>query len=64
MLIADLYAGLLLEKEPTNLQAASLAQLIDERVTREGYIGMALVGGAAALGTLLLAGIVRRAAHK
>ena len=27
----------------------------------EGYIGMALVGGAAALGTLLVAGLIRRA---
>lgn len=27
----------------------------------DGYIGMALVGGAAALGTLLVAGLIRRA---
>ncbi len=30
----------------------------------EGYIGMALVGGAAAVGTILLAGLIRRAARK
>lgn len=72
-----------MEKEPTNLQAQSLGQLIDKGVARgqylsffslpapytymiiaEGYIGMALVGGAAAVGALLIAGLVRRAAHK
>ena len=30
----------------------------------EGYIGMAIAGGAAAVGTLLLAGLVRRATRK
>lgn len=70
-------ADLLLSKEPENLQAQSLNELIDRAVTKgkavthvqpdhtadcliEGYIGMALVGGAAAVGTLLLAGLVRR----
>ena len=33
-------------------------------ITTEGYIGMALVGGAAAVGTLLIAGLIRRAARK
>lgn len=33
-------------------------------IIAEGYIGMALVGGAAAVGALLIAGLVRRAAHK
>lgn len=56
--------ALLLEKEPTNLQAQSLSQLIEKAVTREGYIGMALAGGAAAVGGLLLAGLLRRAARK
>ncbi len=30
----------------------------------EGYIGMAIAGGAAAVGTLVLAGLIRRAARK
>lgn len=30
----------------------------------EGYIGMALVGGAAAVGAVLLAGLIRRATRK
>ncbi|KAG7444295.1 mitochondrial fission 1 protein [Guyanagaster necrorhizus] len=58
------FNGLLLEKEPTNMQALSLAQLIEKGVAREGYIGMALVGGAAAVGTILLAGLIRRATRK
>ncbi|KAI0249713.1 hypothetical protein BJV78DRAFT_1347698 [Lactifluus subvellereus] len=54
----------LLEREPTNLQAQSLGNLIDTAVKREGYIGMAIAGGAAAVGTLLLAGLIRRATRK
>lgn len=30
----------------------------------EGYVGMALAGGLAALGTLVIAGLIRRAARK
>ncbi|EPT01311.1 hypothetical protein FOMPIDRAFT_1023387 [Fomitopsis schrenkii] len=58
------FNSLLMEKEPANLQAQSLAWLIDQRVTREGYIGMALAGGVAAIGTILLASLIRRAARK
>lgn len=36
----------------------------DGSLRLEGYIGMAIAGGAAAVGTLLLAGLVRRAARK
>ncbi|TFY80877.1 hypothetical protein EWM64_g3133 [Hericium alpestre] len=58
------FNGLLLEKEPTNMQAQSLSNLIETSYKREGYIGMALVGGAAAVGTLLLANLIRRATRK
>ncbi|KAJ8462890.1 hypothetical protein ONZ51_g10615 [Trametes cubensis] len=58
------FNALLLDKEPSNLQAQSLASLIDQRVTQEGYIGMAIVGGVAALSTLALATIIRRASRK
>ncbi|KAF7309697.1 Mitochondrial fission 1 protein [Mycena indigotica] len=61
---AKKFNALLLDKEPTNMQAISLGQLIDKGVAREGYIGMALVGGAAAIGTLLVAGLIRRATRK
>ena len=69
-----------MEKEPTNLQAQSLASLIEQAVTKgscsklqvfshshfisEGYVGMALAGGVAALGTLVIAGLIRRAVRK
>jgi len=58
---AKKFNDLLLEKEPTNLQAQSLSQLIDQSVAKEGYIGMAIAGGAAAVGTILLASLIRRA---
>lgn len=58
------FNDLLVEKEPGNLQAQSLRELIDRAVSREGYIGMALAGSAAAVGTLIVAGLVRRAMRK
>ncbi|TFK25625.1 mitochondrial fission 1 protein [Coprinopsis marcescibilis] len=64
---AKKFNALLLEKEPLNLQAQSLSQVIEQKVARgmklQGYIGMAIVGGAAALGAILLAGVIRRATH-
>ncbi|KAF7970964.1 hypothetical protein HWV62_27632 [Athelia sp. TMB] len=61
---AKKFNGLLIDKEPTNMQALSLGQLIDEGVTREGYIGMALAGGVAAIGAIVVGGLIRRAARK
>ncbi|CAG7847776.1 Mitochondria fission 1 protein [Serendipita indica DSM 11827] len=61
---AKKFNELLMEKEPANLQAQSLAALIDNGVAKEGYIGMAIAGGAAAIGTLLIAGLIRRAARR
>lgn len=55
---------LLMEKEPSNMQAQSLMTLIEKGVAKEGYIGMALVGGAAAITTLLIAGLVSRRGKK
>jgi len=54
------FNNILIDKEPSNLQAQSLNTLIDKAITKEGYIGMALAGGAAALGTILIASMVRR----
>jgi len=61
---AKKFNALLMDKEPTNMQALSLASLIDNAVTREGYIGMALAGGAAAIGAILVGGLIRRAVRK
>jgi fission 1 protein len=47
------YNDLLIDKEPANLQAASLRTLIDDKVNREGLMGIAIVGGLA-----LAAGVV------
>ncbi|KAH6916172.1 mitochondrial fission 1 protein [Coprinopsis sp. MPI-PUGE-AT-0042] len=66
---AKKFNALLMEKEPTNLQAQSLSQLIEKRISTgaqyssDGYIGMAIAGGAAALGAILLAGAIRRATN-
>ncbi|CAO1619751.1 unnamed protein product [Jaminaea pallidilutea] len=57
---AKRFNALLIEREPNNLQAQSLQELIEKGVAREGYIGMALMGGAAALGSVVLAGLMRR----
>ncbi|KAL1981379.1 hypothetical protein VTN96DRAFT_2722 [Rasamsonia emersonii] len=58
------YNDLLLEHEPGNLQAASLRQLIDDKVAKEGMIGIAIVGGVAlaagVVGGLLFKGARRR----
>jgi fission 1 protein len=41
------YNDLLLEKEPGNLQASSLRGLIDDKVAREGLMGVAILSGVA-----------------
>jgi len=58
------YNELLLELEPANLQADSLKGLIDDKVAKEGLVGVAIVGGiavvAGVLGSFLLKGARRR----
>jgi len=54
---AKRFNDLLLEKEPHNLQAKSLGQLIEKAVTQEGYLGLSLAGGAALVGGVLLASL-------
>lgn len=54
------YNDHLLSYEPANLQATSLRQLIDEKVQKEGMVGVAIVGGLAVaagiVGSLLMKG--------
>ena len=58
------YNDLLLEKEPGNLQSGSLRQLIDDKVNREGLMGMAIIGGATValgvVGAMIMRGSKRR----
>ncbi|KAE8148381.1 mitochondria fission 1 protein [Aspergillus avenaceus] len=57
------YNDLLLDKEPANLQAASLGTLIDEKVSKEGLVGIAIVGGLA-LAAGVVGGMVFRGAKR
>lgn len=41
------YNDLLLDKEPMNLQAADLRRLIDDKVAKEGLMGVAIISGIA-----------------
>jgi mitochondrial fission 1 protein len=58
------YNDLLLDKEPANLQAGSLASLIDDKVAKEGLMGVAILSGVAVavgvVGGLLFKGIGKK----
>ncbi|MCJ1250505.1 mitochondrial membrane protein [Trapelia coarctata] len=58
------YNDSLLSIEPANLQAASLRGLIDDKVAKEGMVGVAIVGGVAiaagVIGSLIFKGARRR----
>ncbi|KAH0496495.1 hypothetical protein TgHK011_003849 [Trichoderma gracile] len=49
------YNDLLLDKEPANLQATDLRQLIDDKVAKEGLLGVAIISGIG-----IAAGVVAR----
>ncbi|KXT07165.1 hypothetical protein AC578_2438 [Pseudocercospora eumusae] len=61
---AKRYNDSLLDLEPNNLQSQSLSQLIEDRVQKEGLVGVAIVGGlaaaAAVVGGLLIRGAQRK----
>ncbi|KAI7861466.1 hypothetical protein BDF14DRAFT_1869063 [Spinellus fusiger] len=46
--------------EPNNEQALGLGKLIDEKVSTEGVIGLAIVSGVLAVGAALVTAIVKR----
>lgn len=58
------YNDLLLDYEPGNMQASSLRGLIDDKVAKEGLMGVAIVSGVAiaagVVGGMLLKGARRR----
>ncbi|OCF37275.1 mitochondria fission 1 protein [Kwoniella heveanensis CBS 569] len=57
---AKKFNDLLLSVEPENMQAQSLRTLIDQAVTRDGYIGVGIIAGAAAVTGLIVASLVKR----
>ncbi|WVR08333.1 mitochondria fission 1 protein [Kwoniella sp. DSM 27419] len=57
---AKKFNDLLLSVEPQNMQAQSLRTLIDQAVTRDGYIGVGIIAGAAALTGVVIAGLLKR----
>ena len=58
------YNDLLLDHEPSNLQAGSLRGLIDDKVAKEGLLGVAILSGvaiaAAGVGAMIFKGTRRR----
>ncbi|KAK3057003.1 Mitochondrial fission 1 protein [Extremus antarcticus] len=58
------YNDSLLELEGGNLQAQSLRQLIDDRVAKEGLMGVAIVGGLAAAAAVGVGMLVRGSQRK
>ena len=58
------YNDSLLELEGGNLQAQSLRQLIDEKVSKEGLMGVAIVGGLAAAAAVGVGMLVKGAQRK
>ncbi|KAF2860466.1 mitochondrial fission 1 protein [Piedraia hortae CBS 480.64] len=58
------YNDSLMEIEPANMQARSLKQLIEDKVAREGMMGMAIVGGLAAAAAVGVGMLVKGAQKK
>ncbi|CAK9441981.1 uncharacterized protein LODBEIA_P57950 [Lodderomyces beijingensis] len=57
---AKRYVDRLLADEPENSQAKQLRENIDDKVTREGLIGIGVAGGVLALGVGIIGALVRR----
>ena len=58
------YNDLLLDHEPGNMQAMSLRSLVDDKVAKEGLMGVAIVSGVAiaagVVGSMLIKGARKR----
>lgn len=57
------YNELLLDLEPNNLQAKSLHSLIDDKVAKEGLMGVAIIGGVA-VAAGVIGGMIFRGARR
>uniref|UniRef100_A0A8H7NDI4 Mitochondrial fission 1 protein n=1 Tax=Bionectria ochroleuca TaxID=29856 RepID=A0A8H7NDI4_BIOOC len=58
------YNELLVEKEPANLQAGNLRQLIDDKVAKEGLMGVAILSGVGIAAGVVGAFILRNARRR
>ncbi|KAL1917936.1 uncharacterized protein VTP21DRAFT_3770 [Calcarisporiella thermophila] len=59
-LTAKKFAEKLLEHEPNNTQAQKLRLIIEEKCSRDGYIGMAIVGGLVAAAGIAVAAFMKK----
>ncbi|CAB5187546.1 unnamed protein product [Rhizophagus irregularis] len=55
---------LALDKEPKNLQAQSLRDLIEQKVKSEGMMGMMITGGIVAVGAIIIGSIFKGSSSK
>ncbi|CAN6675042.1 mitochondrial fission 1 protein [Trichomonascus vanleenenianus] len=53
------YCDILLEIEPNNHQVIGLRQAIEDKLSREGLVGIAIVGGLVALGAAIVGSVMR-----
>lgn len=58
------YNDKLLETEPANLQASNLRQLVDDKVAKEGLMGVAIVSGVAVAAGMVGAFLMRNAKRR
>lgn len=58
------YNDLLLDKEPANLQAANLRQLVDDKVAKEGLMGVAILSGVGIAAGVVGAFVLRNARRR
>ena len=54
------YAEALVNHEPENSQALSLKRMVEDRIAKEGLIGIAILSGAVAVGATLISLMRRR----
>ena len=54
------YIEVLLKGEPDNSQARDLKDLIENKVTRDGLIGIGIAGGVVAVGLGIIGGLMRK----
>ena len=54
------YCDALLKSEPDNSQARALKEMVDDKVTQDGLIGLGVAGGLLAVGVGVISALARR----